>query len=130
MIPLFAIQSAIYAKLNADPLLAGKVFDYVPDGTAFPYIRIGEASDAEDNSLASRGWSTLATIHVWSQAHGFSEGLALANKVTELLDLKPLNVSGYVHIATRYTSTQTLVDPEPPGDIRHIVISFTVITEE
>jgi hypothetical protein len=130
MLPLFAIQSAVYAKLNADPLLAGKVFDYVPDGTVYPYVRIGEASDAEDNALASRGWSTLATVHVWSQAHGFSEGLALAKRVTELLDLQPLTVAGFHHVATRYVSALTLVDPEAPGDIRHIVINFTVLTEE
>jgi hypothetical protein len=130
MLPLLAIQSAVYSKLSADPLLTGKVFDYVPDGTVFPYVRIGEASDSEDNSLSSRGWSSLITVHVWSQAHGFSEGLALAKRVTELLDLQPLSVSGFHHVATRYTSALTMVDPEPPGDVRHIAISFTVITEE
>jgi hypothetical protein len=130
MLPLFAVQSAVYAKLNADPQLAGKVFDFVPDGTAFPYVRVGEAYDTVDNALASRGWSSLITAHVWSQAHGFAEGLALAKRVTELLDLQPLTLSGFHHVATRYVSAQTMVDPEPPGDVRHIAISFTVITEE
>jgi hypothetical protein len=130
MLPLFAIQAAVYTKLSADPLLAGKVFDYVPDGTAFPYVRVGEAYDTSDNALASRGWSTQIAVHVWSQAHGFSESLALAKRVTELLDLTPLTVAGFVHIATRYETAQTMVDPEPPGDIRHVVINFTVITEE
>jgi hypothetical protein len=130
MFPLFAVQSAVFARLSADPLLAGKVLDYVPDGTPFPYIRIGEASDSPDNSLTSRGWSTLITVHVWSQGHGFAEALALAKRVAELLDLQPLTVNGFGHVATRYESAQTLVDPEPPGDVRHVPISFTVITKE
>lgn len=130
MLPMFAVQAAVFATLSADGMLAGKVYDYVPDGTAYPYIRVGEAADAEDNTLDSRGWSTLITIHVWSQAHGFAEGLSLAKRVTELLDLRPLAVDGYQHIATRYTSAQTLVDPEPPGYLRHVTITFTVLTEE
>lgn len=130
MLPLFAIQSAVFAKLNADALLTGKVFDGPPEGTPFPYVVIGEASDAPDNALAKRGWESLITVHVWSKAHGFSEGLALAKRVTELLDLVPLAVAGFHHVATRYTSSQTLRDPEPPGDVRHIPISFTVTTEE
>jgi hypothetical protein len=111
-------------------MLAGKVYDYVPDGTAFPYIRIGEAYDTPDNSLDKRGWSTVIAVHVWTQAHGNSPGLALGKRVTELLDLTPLAVEGYHHIATRYTTSQALVDPQPPGDIRHLVINFTVVTEE
>jgi hypothetical protein len=127
---MFPIQAAVYATLNADPLLAGKVYDYVPDGTVFPYIRIGEAYDTPDNSLDKRGWSTVIAVHVWTQAHGNSEGMALGKRVTELLDLKPLAVEGFQHIATRYTTAQALVDPQPPGDIRHLVINFTVVTEE
>ncbi|MGW4986315.1 DUF3168 domain-containing protein [Streptomyces mirabilis] len=130
MMPLYEIQRAVFATLNGDPLLTGKVFDYVPDGTPFPYVRIGEVVDAPDNALASRGWSSLLTVHVWSKAHGFSEGLALAKRVTELLDLRPLAVTGFHHVATRYTSALTMVDPEPPGDVRHIAVSFTVLTEE
>jgi hypothetical protein len=128
--PLFAIQSAVYAKLNASPLLAGKVFDFVPEGTDFPYVTVGEAADSPDNRLAERGWASLITVHVWTRAHGYSASLAMAREVFALLDHTPLNVSGFHHVATRYTSAQTLTDPEPPGDIRHVVVSFNIITEE
>lgn len=130
MTPLFAIQSAVYARLSGASLLAGKVFDYVPEGTDFPYVQVGEAFDAPDNRLSARGWSSLITVHVWTRAHGYAQALALANEVFRLLDHAPLSVAGLHHVATRYTSSQTLTDPEPPGDIRHVVITFTIETEE
>lgn len=129
MMPLFAVQSAVYAKLNGSPLLAGKVFDFVPEGTEYPYVTVGEAVDSADNRLADRGWASLITVHVWTQARGFSAGLALAREVFALLDHTPLSVAGFHHVATRYTTSQTLIDPEPPGDIRHVVLSFNILTE-
>jgi hypothetical protein len=32
-------------------------------------------------------------------------------------------------VATYYVSQQTITDPEPPGDIRHVPISFRVLTQ-
>ena len=33
-------------------------------------------------------------------------------------------------MATRFEFSQTLTDPEPPGDIRHVVLRYRVVTEQ
>ncbi len=47
----------------------------------------------------------------------------------EVLDHTPLDIDGHHHVATRFEFSQALTDPEPPGDIRHVVLRFRIVTE-
>lgn len=130
---LAPVQTALYETLTADATLAGMVtgvFDYVPEGTAYPYVHVGEATEIPDNTHSGFGRQTVVTLHVWSQHRGFSEALTIAARIIQVLDHAPLTIDGLRHVATRFESSQTLTDPEPPGDIRHVPMTFRVVTSQ
>ncbi|MFE6223330.1 DUF3168 domain-containing protein [Streptomyces sp. NPDC057854] len=131
--PMFPVQAAVYARLTGDEQLSALitgVYDYVPEDVAFPYVTVGEAIETPDNTVAGLGRETVVTLHVWTRARGHAKGLAIAARITALLDHQPLTLAGAHHVATRYEFGQTLTDPEPPGDIRHVVLRYRVVTEQ
>lgn len=131
--PMGPVQEALYTRLTADPALTALVtgvFDFVPETAAYPYIVIGEAVETPDNRHGGFGRQTVVMLHIWSQYRGYSQALGILAQVTGLLDHQPLAVTGLRHIATRSEFSQTLTDPEPPGDIRHVVARYRVITEQ
>ena len=131
--PMLPVQTALYGLLTGDTeltsLITG-VYDFVPEDAVYPYVVLGEAVETPDNRHSGRGWQTVQTLHVWSQYRGHAEALAIGARIFVLLDHQPLTIPGYHHVATRYEFGQTLTDPEPPGDIRHLVLRYRVVTEQ
>lgn len=131
--PALAVQTALYGVLSGDAqltaLISG-VWDYVPEDAAYPYVHIGEATEIPDNTHSTWGRQTTHTLHIWTQARGHAQGLTIAARVMQVLDHQPLTISGQHHISTHYEFMQALTDPEPPGDIRHVVMRFRVVTEQ
>lgn len=127
------VQRALYGVLTGDATLMALitgVYDFVPEPAPFPYIAIGDATEIPDNRHGGFGRQTTVTLHVWTRNRGHSEGLAIGDRVTALLDHQPLTVVGQHHVVTRFEFSQTLTDPEPPGDIRHLVLRYRVVTEQ
>ncbi|WP_238698072.1 DUF3168 domain-containing protein [Streptomyces sp. E5N91] len=127
------VQRALYSALSEDATLTALitgVYDFVPEPSPFPYIAIGEATEVPDNAHGRFGRQTVVTLHVWTRARGHTVGLAIGARVTALLDHQPLTVEGQHHVVTRFEFSQTLTDPEPPGDIRHLVLRYRVVTEQ
>lgn len=131
--PMGPVQAAYYARLTGDAalmdLISG-VFDYVPEDRPYPYVQIGEATEIPDNRHDGFGRETTQTLHVWSRYRGYAQALAIAARIVALLDHQRLSIAGLHHVATRFEFSQTLTDPEPPGDIRHIPMRFRTITEQ
>lgn len=131
--PMLAVQSAVYARLKGDVTLTGMisgVYDYVPETAAYPFVVIGEALETPDNRHGGFGRQTVITLHAWSRYQGYAQVLRIGARVTELLDHQPLTIPGLSWIATRFEFSQTLTDPEPPGDIRHLVLRYRIVTEQ
>ena len=129
--PFGAVQAAIYDVLSGDAALGALisgVFDEVPEGTACPYVVIGEALETPANSHDRFGRETVETLHVWSDHRGFSRVSEIAARVVALLDHQPLTIAGHHHVVTRYEFGQQLSDPVP--HLRHTVLRFRVITEQ
>lgn len=125
------VQAAIYDVLSGDATLGALingVFDDVPEGTAYPYVVIGEALGIPDNSHDRFGRETTETLHVWSDHRGFSQLSVIAARVVALLDHQPLTIAGHHHVVTRYEFGQQLKDPDP--SLRHTVLRFRVVTEQ
>ncbi|ELP61772.1 hypothetical protein STRTUCAR8_06456 [Streptomyces turgidiscabies Car8] len=126
------LQVAVLALLEADAELAALiqgVFDWVDEGQTYPYVVIGEAIETPDNTHDSHGSNTVITLHVWSKYRGYAQALTIAARLRALLEHRHLTIAGHRHIATYYVSQQTITDPEPPGDIRHVPVSFRVLTQ-
>lgn len=131
--PLLAIQGAIMELLHSNGTLSGMVdsiYDYLPEKAPYPFVVIGEAVDTPDNAHDRFSRQTVVTLHVWSKYRGYAQALRIAEQLVAILDHRPLNIRLLTHVVTRYEFSQTLTDPEPPGDIRHVVLRFRVITEQ
>lgn len=128
---LGSVHAAVYTKLNTDATLKAMVtgiFDYVPEGTDYPYVVIGEATETPENSHDRFGRSQVITLHIWSNDRGFKKAQAIASRIHALLDHQALTVSGQNTISVRYEFSQTLIDPNP--NLRHIPIRFRITTEQ
>lgn len=133
--PLSPIQQAVYDRLRGDAtlmdLLAGDgIYDHVPEDAPYPYVVIGEATTVPANRHRGFGRSTVEHLHVWTKSRGHAQGLAIEARVVQLLDHQPLIVVGHHVVAVRFEFSQTLTDPESPGDLRHIPIHIRVDTEQ
>lgn len=123
-----AVRAALQADDELTALITG-VLDWVPEKQPYPYIHLGESLETPDNAHDRHGSQVLQTLHVWSQYRGFGQGLAVAGRIIRVLDHTPLIIAGHVHRWTRFVSLQTITDPEPPGDIRHLPVTFRIGTE-
>lgn len=126
------VQDAVLAVLKADAelmALVQGVFDWVKEKQPYPYVVLGESIETPDNTHDSHGSNTVLTLHVWSQHRGYHQARTIASRLRSLLEHRTLTIAGHRHVATYFVSQQALTDPEPPGDIRHVPISFRVLTQ-
>ncbi|MFJ2438461.1 DUF3168 domain-containing protein [Streptomyces anulatus] len=131
--PMLPVQGALHAVLSGDSVLGALIeglYDYLPETVPYPFVQIGEAVETPDNRHGGFGRQTVPTLHVWDQYRGYARVLRIGARITELLDHQPLTIPGHDWIATRFEFSQTLTDPEPPGDIRHLVLRYRVVTEQ
>ena len=133
--PVHPVQVAIYQRLTGDAALAGLVtgvYDEVPEGTAYPYVRIGDHLSIDDNAHGQYGREIPSTIHIWTQARGNAQGQDIANRIVELLDHQHRALSallaGHRVVSIRCEFDQALKDPNP--ELRHHVLRFRIITSQ
>ena len=127
---LAPIQQALYTRLTSDAGLMADVtgvYDHVPEGAAFPYVVLGEATATPQGALDRYGRRSTVTLHVWSAYHGWSEALGIVDHLIRLLDLQTLTVAGHDFVAMRHEQTVTLRDPDE--DLRHVACRFAIETE-
>lgn len=130
---LLAVQIAQIDALRANSelmsiLAADGVYDNVPEGTARPYIIIGEAIETPDNAHDRYGKNIVVTNHVWSEQKGYKESLEIMNLMVATLEQQPLVVEGFHHVMTQFEFSQTLRDPDPT--IRHAIARFRILVEQ
>ncbi|MFD9445512.1 DUF3168 domain-containing protein [Streptomyces sp. NPDC060006] len=126
------VRDAVRTALLDDAPLLGLVegvFDWVSEKQPYPYIAMGGTVETPDNAHDRHASQTVVTLDIWSQYRGYAQALTIAGRVIQALDHTPLVVVGHVHRWTRFMSLQTLTDPEPPGNIRHVPMQFRVGTE-
>jgi len=127
-----AVRDAVRAALMADDelmALVHGVLDWVPEDQTYPYVHLGDSFETPANAQDRFGSETLQTLHVWSQYRGFAQGLQIAVRIRQALDHQPLTIDGHRWTWTRFVSMQTLIDPEPPGDIHHLPMTFRIGSE-
>jgi len=124
------LQKAIYAKLN-DATISGAsvsdvpVYDDVPEGTAAPYINIGEETAINNGTKTVDAVEHTLTIHVWSEYRGRYEIKHIMQQVYQNLHNTAITVSGASLVNIRQEFATTL--EEADGITRHGVMRFRAI---
>jgi hypothetical protein len=81
---LWPLQKAVYSCLsnNAElmELITG-VFDEVPEGTALPYVTIGDDTVNGMDSKTGYGEDITLTMHVWTNGPGKTQNKAIMDAV-------------------------------------------------
>lgn len=135
--PALPIQQGIYDLLTGDSTLMALitgVFDYVDEDVEKPYMTLDESTEIPDNAHDRFGAQTVQSLRIWTRARGHREGLLIEDRVRQLLNHQQAAlgsvVDGHDVVAVRFEFRQALVDPEPPGDIRHILVRYRISTEQ
>lgn len=126
------LQGAIINRLKADPavtaLVAGRVYDSVPQGAPFPYITYGPSDVLQDDADCIVAFDIDVQIDVWSRAVGFPEAKKIAGAVRAALhqvDLV-LPTNALVFLEHRQTSMRR----DPDGLTSHGLISLNSVIEQ
>jgi len=125
----FALQTAIYTKLSTDNeltvTLGAKVFDDIPEETAYPYVQIGEDVAGDWSTKDATGSEITVHLDVWSRYRGSLELKNIMDRIHTLLHDSSLSVTGTNFINMRFEFSDTIRDPD--GITRHGVMRFRAI---
>ena len=83
-------QIAIFNILNNDSTLDtlvgnNRIYDEVPQGSAYPYIEIGDETTIDGGVKDKDGQEFTQTIHIWSRYRGSKEVKEIAERIYTLL---------------------------------------------
>ncbi len=129
---LWPVQAAIYGVLTGEPAVTAQlpegaegVFDHVPQGSAFPYIVLGDSGAQPLETQAGGGCDSTIDIHTYSRALGMKEAKAVMAAIAACLHAQDFAVTGQRLVFCRLMS-QTL---RQDGETRHGTQRFRIITE-
>jgi len=124
---MWEVQTGVYSVLSRDPELQQRskgIFDgTIPPEVpiAFPYILIGEATEAGADRLTTVARSVTQTIHVYSNYQGMKEGKFIVERIAELLDRRSILMTGWNSVSIRIELNEAFTEAD---DVRHLVLRF------
>src|SRR3954468_11425461 len=127
----FALQQAIFAALSSSPdlqaLIGNRLFDFVPPDSAFPYVVLGDGSEADWSTATEDGTEHTIQIDVWSRQPGHREAKQIADVIRSVLNNAALIVTGAALIDIRHVTTD--FSREPDGQTFRARLTFRAVTE-
>ena len=94
----FALQQALFAALSASSdltaLIGSRIFDFVPPDSAFPYVILGDGSEADWSTATEDGSEHAIQVDVWSREPGHREAKQIGDVIRATLNNAALAVSG------------------------------------
>ena len=129
----WSLQQAVYSALVADATLKtlignpARVYDHVPQATAYPYVALGDATAGEFDTKTEDGMEQTLTLHTWSRYRGLSEAKRIMSAVVDALDQVSLSLTGHTLVLLRFEFSSTFLDPD--GLTYHGVQRFRAVTQ-
>jgi hypothetical protein len=105
------VQVAVFGRLAAD-LAPVPVYDIAPAAATFPYVTIGEFTEADEYDKSDDAERLTLTLHVWSRQTGRKQCKELLAKMRASLHGKALPVTGFQPIALRQEFATDMIDPD------------------
>jgi hypothetical protein len=109
-----AFQSAIFGALNtalgSAPVVP--VYDFVPQGTEYPYVTIDYQDDSNADFLSARKTGKIMYLSVWSDYRGQKEVLEIMSRIDTALHQKELVLSSGRIAQMRILSKRTNREPD------------------
>jgi len=99
------LQKTVFDALDGDSTLQSlvtDVFDFVPENTAFPYVKIGEETAVDNGTKTLQGNEHTLVIHTFSRYRGSKETKEIMSRIYALLHESSLTVSGASLVNLRF----------------------------
>lgn len=113
------LQIAVYNALIGDATLQTalgasggdkKVYDVVPQNSAFPYISIGDETGIDWSSKTFNGMEVTMTLHVWTKGRGKRDNKALIGHLHRILHNASLSLSSNSLVMLRFEFDSVFAD--------------------
>jgi len=108
----YPLQQSIYQTLANDTTLMALVvgvFDRPVQGTAFPYITLGESTGSDWSTKTTSGMEQVVTLHIWSRQGGRAEAASIVTRIHTLLHQAPLAVTGQTLVSIRFGGSSIIL---------------------
>ena len=99
------LQKTIFDALDGDSTLQSlvtDVFDFVPESTAFPYVKVGEETAVDNGTKTLQGNEHTLVIHTFSRYRGSKETKEIMSRIYALLHESDLTISGASLVNLRF----------------------------
>ncbi|MCK4945417.1 MAG: DUF3168 domain-containing protein [Alphaproteobacteria bacterium] len=128
------VQTGVFTCLTGNTALiafladgADSVLDYVPTGTAFPYIVIGESQSKPLDGQRVSGNDMTLTIHTYGRGSGMQEIRRIMSAIYDALHTVSFTVPNQILVLCQCVDSETRLEDD--GVTRHGVQRFQIITE-
>jgi hypothetical protein len=130
--PAWSLQKALFAALAADAtllaLLGGaRVYDDVPQASAFPYIAFGPSTTRDWSTASDTGSEHAITLNVWSQGKGRAQVHQIMTAARDALHGQALSLDGHRLINLRHEFSEARRSTD--GETYHGTARFRAVTE-
>ena len=123
-----ALQKTVFDTLDGDSTLQSlvtDVFDFVPENTAFPYVKIGEETATDNGTKTLQGNEHTLVIHSFSRYRGSKEIKEIMSRIYALLHESSLSVSGASLVNMRFEFSDVI--KENDGRTSHGLQRFRAV---
>ena len=106
-----ALQKTIFDALDTDSTLQSKVtdvYDFVPENTAFPYVKLGEDTAIDNGTKTLQGNEHTLVVHTFSRYRGSKEIKDIMARIYTVLHESSLTVSGASLVNLRFEFSDVL----------------------
>lgn len=128
-----ALQMAARDALTADSMVTAMlggpyVHDHPPQGSAMPYLTVGDIETRDWSTQSSRGHEHRMTVRAWSDREGRRQAQELISEIDRVLDGAPLILDGHrlVTLSVVFWTVQRTAD----GKAYEGIVRLRAVTEE
>lgn len=119
---------SVFAVLNADPLLTGKVSESLDDMTGFPKIWIEDGGAVDWSNKSDDGIEATVSLHIGSRYRGTKEIREYMQKCHNLLHNGSLGADTGQIVLCRFVRHDIVSDSD--GITRHGIMRFVLLISE
>ena len=129
----FAVQTALYAALEADPALAAigtdgvRFYDEVPEDAGFPFVTLGEARVSDYPGIPGAR-SHEVRLHAYSRWGGRAELKRIEAAIKDALHDADLQIDGHTCEQCRFVFADVIRQPDL--DTFAAVLRYRIVTTE
>jgi len=99
-------NGALTTKLGGN-----NIYDFVPEGTSFPYVKVGDQTMVDDGTKDKKGSDFTLIVHTFSRYRGSKEIKEIMSLVYDVLHESSLSVSGAMN-NMRFEFSDIIKEPD------------------